>query len=147
MSLHQLVELNVGAGVAAPAAPTAARPTGAEATLVWCPGPPASRPAPPPTSAPLSLPAAFTAAAQAGLMDSFLSVRTAAWLGRQCSAGARRHCWAVGTAPPLRPPPSSMHHPAHLPSHCLQVDPDMQARVLEKYAQHVKELKQGARHG
>lgn len=29
----------------------------------------------------------------------------------------------------------------------LNVDPDMQTRVLEKYAQHVQELKRGARHG
>lgn len=29
----------------------------------------------------------------------------------------------------------------------LNVDPDMQTRVLEKYAQHVQELKRGTRHG
>ena len=34
--------------------------------------------------------------------------------------------------------------PASLPK---QVDPDVQERVLAKYAEHVKELKHSARHG
>lgn len=95
-------------------------------------------------------PAAFTAAAQSGVMDAFLSVspfgarvpskgQLPVMLAVQCPLSCRGHVEP--------PPPSRAHHRLPCPQPALQVDPDMQARVLEKYAQHVKELKHGTRHG